>query len=66
MKITDKQKQFILKNIDVLNNYELQEIIETLIDNMSKEYAKNLIAEMIENLNECDFVEPESLDYGDR
>ena len=54
MKLTDKQKKFILDNIDVLDNYRLQEIIEELIDNMNKEYASQLISEMIEALKEVD------------
>ena len=65
MKLTDKQKNFILDNIDILDNYELQEIVEKLIDNMSKEYATELISNMIENLKEVDYS-PEALDYGDR
>lgn len=65
MKLTDKQKIFILDNIDILDNYELQEIIEELIDNMTKEYATKLISEMIEGLKSVDYS-PEALDYGDR
>lgn len=65
MKLTDKQKIFILDNIDILDNYELQEIIEELIDNMTKEYATKLISDMIEDLKSVDYS-PESLDYGDR
>lgn len=51
-KITKKQKDFILDNIDVLDNYILQDIVELLIDNMSKEYASELISLMIEQLND--------------
>ena len=65
MKLTNKQKEFILNNIDILDNYTLQEIIEELIDNMSKEYATKLIGNMIEDLKEVDYS-PEALDYGDR
>lgn len=54
MKITDKQKNFILDNIDILDEYDLHEIIEKLIDNMSKEYASQLISKMIEVLKEVD------------
>ena len=54
MKLTDKQKEFILDNIDILDNWSLQEIIEELIDNMSKEYASQLISEMIKALKEID------------
>ena len=51
-KITKKQKDFILDNIDILDNYTLQDIVELLIDNMSKEYASELISLMIEQLND--------------
>lgn len=51
-KITKKQKDFILDNIDVLDNYTLQDIVELLINNMSKEYASELISLMIEQLND--------------
>lgn len=51
-KITKKQKDFILDNIDVLDNYILQDIVELLINNMSKEYASELISLMIEQLND--------------
>lgn len=60
-KITKKQKNFILENIDVLDNYTLQDIVELLIDNMSKEYASELISEMIKQLN----GEVKYLDMGD-
>lgn len=63
--ITQKQKDFILDNIDILDVYTLQEIIEQLIDNMSKKYATKLIGNMIEDLKEVDYS-PESLEYGDR
>ena len=51
-KITKKQKDFILDNIDVLDSYTLQDIVELLINNMSKEYASELISLMIEQLND--------------
>ena len=54
MKLTDKQKEFILDNIDILDEYDLHEIIEKLIDNMSKEYASQLINKIIEALKEVD------------
>ena len=54
MKLTDKQKEFILDNIDILDEYDLHEIIEKLIDNMSKEYASQLISKIIEALKEVD------------
>lgn len=66
MKLTDKQKKFILENIDILDIYTLQEIVEELIDNMSKEYATNLISNMIEDLKELDFGDYENIDFGDR
>ena len=66
MKLTDKQKKFILENIDILDIYTLQEIVEELIDNMSKEYATNLISNMIEDLKELDFGDYENIYFGDR
>jgi UDP-galactopyranose mutase len=53
--LTEKQKNFILENIDVLDTYSLQEIVESLIDNMTKEYATKLIGEMIEDLKNVDY-----------
>jgi len=53
MKITDKQKNFILKNLDVLENWQLEEIIEKIgIDKLDKEYASDLIKDIIETLEE--------------
>lgn len=53
MKITDKQKNFILKNLDVLENWQLEEIIEKIgIDKLDKEYASELIKDIIETLEE--------------
>ena len=50
--ITEKLKNFILDNIDILDIFTLQEIIEHLINNMKKDYASELIKNMIENLND--------------
>lgn len=50
--LTEKQKNFILDNIDILDNYSLQMIVEKLIDYMKKEDASQLIKEMIEELND--------------
>jgi hypothetical protein len=53
MKITDKQKNFILKNLDVLENWQLEEIIEKIgIDKLDKKYASELIKSIIETLEE--------------
>ena len=53
IKITDKQKQFILNNIEALEKWQLEEIIEKIgIDNLDKEYASNLIKDIIEVLEE--------------
>lgn len=53
MEITDKQKNFILKNLDVLENWQLEEIIEKIgIDKLDKEYASDLIRNIIETLEE--------------
>lgn len=53
MKITEKQKQFILDNIEALEKWQLEEIIEKIgIDNLDKEYASDLIKDIIEMLNE--------------
>lgn len=50
--ITKKQKKFILENMYVLDNEKLQEIIECLIDNMSKNYAQKIIKNIIKELND--------------
>lgn len=51
--ITEKQKNFILKNLDVLENWQLEEIIEKIgIDKLDKEYASDLIKDIIETLEE--------------
>ena len=65
-KLTEKQKNFILNNIEILDNYTLQEIVEELIDNMSKKYATDLISNMMEDLKNVDYGDYESNDYGDR
>ena len=65
-KLTEKQKDFILNNIEILDNYTLQEIVKELIDNMSKKYATSLISNMIEDLKNVDYGDYESNDYGDR
>ena len=59
--ITKKQKEFILENMYVLDNEKLQEIIECLIDNMSKNYAQKIIKNIIEELNDISNY----LDIGD-
>lgn len=65
-KLTEKQKNFILNNIEIIDNYTLQEIVEELIDNMSKKYATNLISNMMKDLKNVDYGDYESNDYGDR
>ena len=53
MKITEKQKKFILDNLDTLENWQLEEIIEKVgIDSLDKEYASELIKDITEVLNE--------------
>ena len=53
MKITDKQKKFILNNLDVLENWQLEEIIEKIgLESLDKEYASELIKDIVETLNE--------------
>lgn len=65
--ITEKQKKFILENIDALDIYELQEIVEKLIDNMTKKYATELISNMIDNLHSVDYGDYANIeDCGDR
>lgn len=48
--ITSKQKYFILDNIEILDKYLLEEIVEKTIDYLDKQYASELIKEMKENL----------------
>ena len=51
-KITYKQKSLILNNLDLLQNWQLEEIIEKIgIDNLDKEYASYLIKSIIEAIN---------------
>lgn len=48
--ITIKQKYFILDNIEILDKYLLEEIVEKTIDYLDKQYASELIKEMKESL----------------
>ena len=49
MKITDKQKKVILNNLDLLENWQLEEIIEMIgIDDLDKKYASELIKDIFE------------------
>ena len=53
MKITDKQKKVILDNLDTLENWQLEEIIEKIgIDNLDREYASELIKDILDTLEE--------------
>ena len=53
MKITEKQKKFILDSLEVLEKWQLEEIIKKIgIDNLDKEYASELIKGIIETLEE--------------
>ena len=53
MKITDKQKKVILDNLDTLENWQLEEIIEKIgIDNLDREYASELIKDILNTLEE--------------
>lgn len=48
-KITDKQKKVILNNLDLLENWQLEEIIEMIgIDDLEKKYASELIKDIFE------------------
>ena len=48
-KITDKQKRVILNNLDLLENWQLEEIIEMIgIDDLDKKYASELIKDIFE------------------
>ena len=48
-KITDKQKKVILNNLDMLENWQLEEIIEMIgIDDLDKKYASELIKDIFE------------------
>lgn len=62
MKITEKQRNFILKNLDILESYQLEEIIEKIgIDNLDKEYASELINNIIEVLDGIEYMSYEDL-----
>ena len=51
--ITEKQKQFILDNIEALEKWQLEEIIVKIgIDSLDKKYASELIKDIIEVLKE--------------
>ena len=53
MKVTDKQKKVILDNLDTLENWQLEEIIEKIgIDNLDREYASELIKDILDTLEE--------------
>ena len=53
MKITEKQKKFILNNIEILGKWQLEEIIEKIgIDDLDREYASELIKDIIEVIEE--------------
>lgn len=54
--LTERQKAFILDNIDVLDVFELQQIVEDLIDNMKKDYATKLVSKIIEYLNDSSYL----------
>lgn len=48
-KITDKQKKVIINNLDLLENWQLEEIIEMIgIDDLDKKYASELIKDIFE------------------
>jgi len=62
MKITDKQKKFILNNLDVLENWQLEEIIEKIgLESLDKEYASELIKDIVETLNEIKGISYEDI-----
>lgn len=49
MKITDKQKKIILNNLDLLENWQLEEIIKIIgIDDLDKKYASELIKDIFD------------------
>ena len=53
MKITEKQKKFILDSLEVLEKWQLEEKNKKIgIDNLDKEYASELIKGIIETLEE--------------
>lgn len=48
-KITDKQKKVILNNLDLLENWQLEEIIKIIgIDDLDKKYASELIKDIFD------------------
>ena len=62
MKVTEKQKKVILNNLDVLSNWQLEEIIEKIgIDDLEREYASELIKDIIETLEEIKGVSYEDI-----
>ena len=53
MKIKEKKKKFILNNIEILGKWQLEEIIEKIgIDDLDREYASELIKDIIEVIEE--------------
>ena len=47
--LTEKQKKVILNNLDLLENWQLEEIIEMIgIDDLDKKYASELIKDIFE------------------
>ena len=53
MKITDKQKKVILDNLELLEKWQLEEIIEKIgIDELDREYASELIKDIFGVLKE--------------
>ena len=62
MKITEKQKKFILDNLEVLEQWQLEEIIGKIgIDSLDKEYASELIKDIIETLEEIKGISYEDI-----
>lgn len=62
MKVTDKQKKIILDNLEVLEKWQLEEIIEKLgIDNLDRKYASELVKDIFETLEEIKGVSYEDI-----
>ena len=62
MKITEKQKKFILNNIEILEKWQLEEIIEKIgIDDLDREYASELIKDIIEVIEEIKGISYEDI-----
>ena len=62
MKITEKQKKFILNNIEILEKWQLEEIIEKIgVDNLDREYASELIKDIIEVIEEIKGISYEDI-----